>query len=299
MIRRQSGALLLMVALLLATMAALSFGLNRAAAMDAAAVQGEYQARVAGYLAEAGVATAIWSNQAKGCGSDSIPSTTFGAGTFVAQVKKVGSKDLDIVATGTVGKEEDKAGRAVRTIERGKVKIVNFTKTDTKDLGGAAVDTTIDYYRFTPEPDRSELAFVSGTSHVLLSWPAGEINGDTRVLSATLTLVQKDPSTVSRPVAVHRVTTQWDGNATWRQPRPGQAWSGGDYGATPVATAAVGSAGTVMWDVTSLVDGWVAGRIANYGMLLRLTQPGQAATFHSRDATASRPILRVVTAKAC
>jgi hypothetical protein len=296
MIRRQSGALLLMVALLLATLAALSFGLNRAAAMDAAAVQGEYQARAAAYLAEAAVATAIWSNQAKGCKSEAVGLTPFGAGAFSAEVTKGGSKNLNIVATGMVGDLNDPVRRKV---ERREVNIVDFTKTDTKDLGGAALDTTIDSYRYTAEPDRTDLALVSGTSQALLSWPAGEISRDVRVLSATLILTQNGASAVSRQVAVHRVMTQWDGNATWRQPRPGQAWSGGDYGSTPVAATAVAATGTVTWDVTSLVDGWATRRFPNYGMLLRLANPGQAATFYSRDATSGRPVLRVVTTKPC
>jgi hypothetical protein len=300
MIRRQSGALLLMVALLLATIAALSFGLNRAAGMDAVSVKSEYDARVAGYLAESAVAAARWANQVKGCTSEDIPTTAFGAGTFQATVTKKASRRIDIAATGTVGAD------TVRTVTRNEVNIVDFNKkTTSTDLAGAALDTTIAYGNFRPDSARTDLSLASGTAHALLYWPASEIASDVRVLSATLILTQNGTSAVARPVGVHRVTTQWDTYATWYARRLFTAWADRDFGTSdfstsPVATTAVAGAGTYSWDVTSLVDGWATGRLANYGMLLRLANPGQAATFYSLDAaTRNRPVLRVVTAKAC
>ncbi len=299
MIRRQSGALLLMVALLLATIAALSFGLNRAAGMDAQSVQGDYESRTAGYLAEAAVAAARWTNQVKGCTSDSIAVTPFGTGHFSATVTKADSKRLNIAATAT-------AGGAVRTIDRKGIDIVDFNaKTGTTDLGGAALDTAIDAGSAWPDSSTANLPLASGTAHALLYWPVSEIAADTRVLSATLILAQNGASAVARPVAVHRVMTQWDSSATWFTSRPFVAWTGNSYGgyyaAGAVATTAVAGAATYAWDVTSLVDGWATGRLANYGMLLRLASPGQAVAFYSRDSTTAgrRPILRVVTAKAC
>ncbi|GGX80304.1 DNRLRE domain-containing protein [Massilia dura] len=295
MIRRQSGALLLMVALLLAIIAALSFGLNRAAGMDAVAVKNDYDVRAARYLAEAGVAAARWSNQVKGCTSASILPTAFGTGNFEASVTKSGSKRLNIFATGTAG------NGVVRTVTRNGVDIVDFNaKTSSSDLGAAALDTTIDAGSASPDSAAASLSLASGTAHALLYWPASEIGSDTRVLSATLILTQNGSSAVARPVGVHRVTTQWDANATWFMPRFYAWWTGGNYAATAAATTGVAGAGSYSWDVTSLVDGWVTGRLANYGMLLRLVNPGQAVVFYSHDASESRrPILRVVTAKAC
>ena len=298
MIRQQSGALLLIVALLLATIAALSFGLNRAAGMDALSVTNDYDARAAGYLAEAGIAAARWSNQVKGCTSAPVPPTAFGRGTFEAAVTKSGSKRLNIAATGTVG---TLGNGTVRTVARPNVDIVDFNaKTDTKDLGGAALDTTIGALALLPLSSGTDLSLASGLSHALLYWPAGEIASDVRVLSATLTLKQNGSSTVARQVGVYRMMTQWDASATWLQSRFLVGWTGNDYGTLPVATTTVTDADSYAIDVTSLVDGWATGRLANYGMLLRLVNPGQAATFYSLDAAArNRPVLRVVTAKAC
>jgi hypothetical protein len=300
MIRKQSGALLLMVALLLATIAALSFGLNHAAGMDALAVQHQYDMRAAGYLAEAGVAAARWRNQVKGCTGVSMEPTTFGTGTFEAMVTKVGSKRLNVTATGTVG------DGTLRKITRNNIDIADFNaKTTTRDLAGAALDTTIVYGSVWPDSARTDLSLASGVAHALLYWPAGEITSDLRVLSATLILTQNGTGAATRTVGVHRVTTQWDTYATWYAARPFTGWaggdfSGGDFGASAVATTAVTGAGTYSWDVTSLVDGWATKRLANYGMLLRLVNPGQSATFYSLDAAVkNRPVLRVVTAKAC
>lgn len=291
---RQSGALLLMVALLLATMAALSFGVNRAAGMDAIAVDGDYDSRAAGYHAEAAVAAAKWAGQAAGCTATGIPWTAFGPGAIRAVATKAPSQRLDIVAFGRVGTDIE------RKIARNDVDIVDFTKTETRDLTAAALDTTIDASRLMPDGANDTLSLVSDRAYALLYWPVSEISADMRVVAATLTLTQDGSSAVSRPVDVHRMTTRWDSNATWRIARPGVAWTGGDFGSTAAAATTVAGASKYSWNVTSLVDGWVAGRLANYGMLLRLADPGQSANFHSLDAgAAQRPLLRVVTAKAC
>jgi hypothetical protein len=215
MIRKQSGALLLMVALLLATIAALSFGLNHAAGMDALAVQHQYDMRAAGYLAEAGVAAARWRNQVKGCTGVSMEPTTFGTGTFEAMVTKAGSKRLNVTATGTVG------DGTLRKITRNNIDIADFNaKTTTRDLAGAALDTTIVYGSVWPDSARTDLSLASGVAHALLYWPAGEITSDLRVLSATLILTQNGTGAATRTVGVHRVTTQWDTYATWYAARP-------------------------------------------------------------------------------
>ena len=65
--RRQDGALLLMVSLLLATLAALAFGINRAGSVELRSINDDYEGRAAAYLAEAGVAAARWSGQVGAC----------------------------------------------------------------------------------------------------------------------------------------------------------------------------------------------------------------------------------------
>lgn len=293
--RRESGALLLTVSLLLAMMAALAFGLNRAGGMDVNAVATDYDQRNAAYLAEAAVAAAKWTNQVNKCGKASIPAFSFGGGTTAATVTQGGSKRINVVASATTA-----AGTAA-TLTRKEVDIVNFASLETKDLGGAVQDTTVDRTVLLPMNISSDLSLVSGQSNVLMSWATTDIPADAEVMAASLILTQNGSGASARTVSVHRITTQWDPTATWLGPRLLVSWSGGDYSPVTIATADVGAqATTTTWNVTSLVDGWASKRLANYGMLLRLPNPGQSATFYSMENVVSlRPVLRVTFAKPC
>ncbi len=67
---------------------------------------------------------------------------------------------------------------------------------------------------------------------------------------------------------------------------------GTEQGDIPFARASVGandSGRSISWDVTTLVQGWLAGRYVNAG-LLATTAKGQqgTATFHSREAASGR-----------
>lgn len=289
----EAGGLVLTVLLLLAVMAALAFGLNRAAGMDAQSVSAEYDRRNATYLAKAGIAAAKWMNQITMCSSSGVSNLAFAGGTITGTIAKPGSKTVSIMGSATT------ASGATASLSLTNFHVIDFSKTETKDMGGA-VDTYIDPSQPAMSGDTS-LALASGQSNVLLFWSMGAIPGDADVLSAQLILNQNGGSATSRTVAVHRVTTDWDGSATWTRAKAGVAWNGGDY-ATPVLAALdVKSGGVYTWDVTGLVDGWYSGRLANYGMLLRLPNAGQTATFFSREASTSgvRPILRVTFAKPC
>jgi len=294
MMDRQSGAVLLVVSILLAMTAALAFMLGREGAAATQSVDAQYDAVAARYLAEAALARARWTNQSGNCGKTGFDNVAFNGGILEAGVKDAGSKNLDIVAEGHT------AGGANFVIRRNAVVLHKLSKTSPADLA-ANVDTHI--VAATPTTaygSETTLALDSGASNALLSWQTGGLGADALVLSATLTLKQTVTSSVPRPVSVHRVLRAWNANATWRR-AGGAAWNtpGGDYSAA-VATATAGTATDVSWDVTALVAGWYNGTIPNNGMLLRLTSPGQSATFHSMQADpARRPILHVTYAKPC
>ncbi|TWI69756.1 hypothetical protein IP91_00829 [Pseudoduganella lurida] len=301
--RPQSGAILLVVALLLATMAALAFSMNRATGADALSVQDEYEARAAGYLADAAVANARWASQVGGCTSASIPLTALGTGTFSAAVVKAPSKRLNITATGTVN------GDTIRTRSVNESNVFDFSKTETKDLGGNVIDTWIDngagtvlqsYWQSKIYADSTDIALMSDRYYGLLYWATTDVKNDAQVLSANLILTQNGTGAVTRQVAVQRMMTPWDQKASWTSPTDKTYWTGTDWGNLAFDTVGVGSGSTYTWDVTGLVEGWHKGRLANYGMLLRLVTPNQSVSFYSRDAAAkNRPILRVTSAKAC
>lgn len=296
--RRQHGAVLLMVAIVLATVAALAVGVNRLASAGARTAQGDYEHRAAVYLADAGVAAARWTNQVAGCTSKTIGSTALGAGTFEALVPKVNGtvKKIDIVASGAVN------GVTLSTLERKQVVLHALTRMETVRPTKDARDITID----SSDDDESEdgedwLMLQFGSAHALLYWPTNDIKKDALVLSATLTLMPFNSNGTGATVVVQRLTTRWDDEATWRRPREDDPrWDGGNYVSRPSATAAVAGTTPTQWDVTELVHGWHSGQFPNHGMLLRLANPGPSVRFHSLDASSSRrPVLQVLSAREC
>ena len=308
--RREKGVLLLTVVLLLALMAALAVSLNSTAGMETQSVSTDYDRRSAAYLAEGAVAAAKWTNEVTKCGATVNVSTTTlpGGGTFGATVAKAPSKKINVSATGI-----SPGGFAV-TLARNEVEVIDVANSETKDLGGSPRDTYIVQGQVMPVILSNSLTLTSGQAHALLYWPMNDIPKDAQVLSARLALVQNGSSSTARTINLHRVATQWEASATWKMWRSGliggNYWNsattllgsdgGGDYSAPVLASTKVGGAGTYTWDVTGLVDGWTSGRLQNYGMLLRLQDAGQSASFYSLEASSNqRPTLRVTFSKQC
>lgn len=302
--QRQDGAVLLVVSLALATIAALAVGMNRAAGAQAGSVRIDYERRAAGYLAEAGVAAAKWSNQVGGCTSASVAATPLGAGSFAATVPRQNGrvKTIKITGTGTVN------GDTVRSLPPAKPKpfdLFDLSKQEPPELLKGSRDITIDILRSDDDDDDDDdapLRLVHGSAHALLQFSTDKIKKEWRVLSATLTLTPDRSNGVGGPVAVHRLTTAWDDEASWSRPtEDAPRWNGGNYVAVPAATANVAGTLATDWNVKGLVDEWISGA-PNHGMLLRLTAPTSAATvrFYRLEAsTARRPTLRVLVAKPC
>jgi hypothetical protein len=293
--QREAGVLLLAVALLLATMAALAFGMNRAAGMDAQAVGADYERRKLAYLAEGAVAAAKWFNQAR-CGPQNLEVLSLAGATLSAAVVKSSPKTINISATATTATD------ASATLARTGVAVFDLANPENKDLGGAFLDTYIDPSKGTVNTD-DYLVLKSGQSNALLSWDTKDVPADATVLSAKLTLTQSSSASTQRTVTVHQVTTDWDANATWYRARGLMTFwntAGGDYNATPAASAVVPTSGSANWDLTDLVSAWYKDKPSNKGMLLRLPDPGQQAIFNSREAAGQqRPILNVTFSKSC
>lgn len=291
--RRESGALLLTVALLLAIIAALALGLQQAAGMDTRSVASDYERRNAAYLAQAAVAAAKWSRQLNKCNNGGISPFSFGGATLSVTVK--GDKTADITGSATFP-----ATGTTATLERDRVVLIDLSSSEEKRLD-VDKDTYLDSVNpATPQNNGASLVATSNQSNVLLKFKEKDVTPNAEIISAILYLTQSGGSATSRTVDVHRVTTQWDDNATWSRARPDTAWNGGDYAPSPIASAQLSGAGTYQWDVTSLMDAWVGGRAANNGMLLRMPSLGQSATFLSRDPYSSQsPYMRVKFMKPC
>ncbi|MFL5928845.1 MAG: DNRLRE domain-containing protein [Gaiellaceae bacterium] len=129
------------------------------------------------------------------------------------------------------------------------------------------------------------------TSRTLLVWDLSSIvPANATVQSATLGLYLQGESTTSPlSVGVHHATAPWTVSATWNEADTGIAWGtpGGDFVASPDATATVGGATgvTATWDLKSLVQGWADGSVANDGMILE----GSGGTNVLHFATTSAP----------
>jgi len=292
--RRQDGALLLMVALLLATLAALAFGINRAGSVELRSINDDYEGRAAAYLADAGVAAARWSGQVGACVTRPVGPIALGAGTVTVDIKK--EDIIDVTATATVN-------GAMRTVTRNGLQLYDLRQTERVDMSEDTIDTTIVLTSAgsqDPQEKQQTLRLVSGQSHILMNWDKDEIDDDVLVVSATLNLVPTTISGVVRQVAAHRVTTQWDRGATWTKARPGSNWNGGAYTDAVLASAGVGSV-AVNWDLTGLFNGWASKRLPINGVLLRLVEDGKNVSFYSRETPFAnlRPMLQIVRAKEC
>lgn len=292
--RRQHGAVLLMVSIVLATVAALAVGVNRLASGETLSTHADYQGRAATYLADAGVAAARWKNQVAGCTREKVDPIALGAGTFSAKVTAAG-KQIDIEAEGAL------KGGVTRTLQRKKVTLHDLRTAETIKLTKDPRNVTIDVLRGEWDDDDERLWLGFDGAHTLLYWAMNDIKKDALILSATLTLTPYGANGSGGAVSVHRLTTRWDDEATWNRPREeAPRWNGGDYLDPPVATATVAGSASTDWDVTDLVNGWFTGQLPNHGMLLRLANPAPTVHFHSLEASSSRhPVLQVLSAREC
>jgi YD repeat-containing protein len=104
--------------------------------------------------------------------------------------------------------------------------------------------------------------------------PEAVLGNNVQVRSASLQMYDYNNSTANAaPVGLYQVTQAWDGSATWNNAKSGQAWgtAGGSF-ATPAAAtnnSVGGSTGWYYWYPTQLVQNWINGTAADYGMLLK------------------------------
>lgn len=112
--------------------------------------------------------------------------------------------------------------------------------------------------------------------------------------SATLSLYYYSwfgPSDESETISLHKATSSWDeGTITWAlQP----SFDAGATTSTVVGNS--GAYGWYSWSITSLVNGWKAGSITNYGLVLKDSNEttNTAKVFYSSDNASLQPKLVV------
>ncbi|HEU6446659.1 MAG TPA: DNRLRE domain-containing protein [Gaiellaceae bacterium] len=126
---------------------------------------------------------------------------------------------------------------------------------------------------------------------------------DAIVLNAQLSMhVNSKTTSNTAPLTVHRVTNQWFSDATWnkRDGLFGINWTtpGGDFEAASAGKvdSAGGSLGWLRWYPTNLVQDWLDGSAADYGLLVKQQDENvnNVLRFGTRyDAGANYPELRV------
>lgn len=130
----------------------------------------------------------------------------------------------------------------------------------------------------------------------LLWFDLGEIPSNAPIVRATLTMqaTQIDGKLNILIYQVNRAWVEGSGNGTmgtanWSLCQSGVAWAsaGGDYKASSAATLTTGATGPHTWDVTSLVQSWVAGSSPNYGVMVASPDGGgnRTVTYDSREGT--------------
>ncbi|HEU5179493.1 MAG TPA: DNRLRE domain-containing protein [Candidatus Polarisedimenticolia bacterium] len=143
----------------------------------------------------------------------------------------------------------------------------------------------------------------NGQSRLLLRFDLSGIPSGATIQSAVLELFyQSTRVSTSEPLRLHRVTRSWtEMGATWRTYDTINNWTsqGGDFDAAIVASATLDGTVNVWksWTVTSLVQSWTQGTLANYGMLLEspsLSGNNERRFVSSESTTASqRPKLTI------
>jgi RHS repeat-associated protein len=184
-----------------------------------------------------------------------------------------------------------------------------------------------------PDPERGQAALIasaypmgcSNTSHdpeldvsiahgrrALLRWDLRDIPADSRVRSARLMLYRKYHiiGSPTRPATftLRAISREWRESETedchgdgvnWQRAYAGVTWTtpGADAGPVLKTVDVPGETppGWQEWDISALVQEWIAGRRANHGAVVEATS-SSGGTFHSDDSptAALRPKLEIV-----
>jgi hypothetical protein len=313
---REAGALLLTVCLMLAILAALAFNLSRSAGMGAHSVSSDYERRSAAYLAQSGVAVAKWNSQLA-CGSNGNLTFALNGGSvntvFAKGAKPPPGSPAGLPPGMAVSANATSAGGASAAAGGANLNVVDLSPSlsnqpfEQKTLGGIT-DTVIGpLILVAPGPATNTTLTLNsnpvGSSTALLQFPMKDVPAYAQVINATLSLTQTSGKGMSATVNLYRMTTLWKNDATAAYPTLGANWTGNDWSSVLAAWASAG-APVLTFNVTSLADGWVSGLVPDDGMMLRLKDPNQTATFYSNEAGAgvpnsSKPTLTVSFAKPC
>lgn len=179
-----------------------------------------------------------------------------------------------------------------------------------QDVGGYSgmTDTYIESWQpDTPHGNENQLTLSNNTSGAtaLLRFDLSDVPTGIVLKGARLNVYasQQYGTSVNMDTALHALLRPWnESEATWNSPYAGQSWgmAGARLANTDYrdrVTTQQELVGANMWytyNVTELVRQWLAGELANYGVLLRAL-PGQSSTYRlsSSESSSNRPELLI------
>jgi hypothetical protein len=292
------GFVLLPVLAFILVIAVIAYGATRSGPAAVAGVSSAADRISARYAAEAGMSHANWAAEQSNCGNyTNITNAAFGSAKYDATYSARSGSPVMLTATSTL------PGGAACTLTR-TIHVYQLPVSMENQPGAQNADTFI----------RQSSGAGQGTNHKIEAWKkAGDeartllqvdlssLPAGAHVVSAVL---QIEAETVhlsgpSAQLAAHRITRAWsETNATWSNYDVvlvlGQPWTtaGGDF--DPVAAASVSlpdeTKGWKSFDLTVLVQQWLAGTYPNYGVLLKANSSvDDFKLFSSDDVAANRP----------
>ncbi|MDN4056818.1 DNRLRE domain-containing protein [Massilia sp. YIM B02769] len=301
--KTQRGVLLLPVALTLAVVAALAYTMTREGGMNVSAVDAQYDIEVARYLAASGMQVAKWRGSVDDCDDDEAGYGTLrlpgGSVTVSSAKENKGILTVSLTAT-TERKSVMALTRAMQMIDLDNPKAATI-------IGPGDADTTIVKGGSASLANADTLTATEGSAHPLLLFKLTPELDRASIIQADLKLTKKsgNNSQPGRLLSAHRITREWNKNATWTSPRgDATVWTtaGGDYVETPAASVVIdpGSGaynGVYTLRIDTLAQAWANSPPANYGLLLKPTALSNVP-FISFDGS-SKPELSLRYYKRC
>ncbi|MEW6021848.1 MAG: DNRLRE domain-containing protein [Pseudomonadota bacterium] len=275
--KTQRGVLLLPVALTLAVVAALAYTMTREGGMNVSAVDAQYDIEVARYLAASGMQVAKWRGSVDDCDDDEAGYGTLrlpgGSVTVSSAKENKGILTVSLTAT-TERKSVMALTRAMQMIDLDNPKAATI-------IGPGDADTTIVKGGSASLANADTLTATEGSAHPLVLFKLTPELDRASIIQADLKLTKKsgNASQPGRLLSAHRITREWNKNATWTSPHgDATAWTtaGGDYVETPAASVVIdpGSGaynGVYTLRIDTLAQAWANSPPANYGLLLKPT----------------------------
>jgi hypothetical protein len=290
-VKHQRGLVLLPVTLVLAIVGTLAYAMTRDGAMNASAVDTQYEIDQARYLAEAGVNLIRWRNEQSKCGNGAGftgPVSAVEGGILTASGITYKKSNLGMTVTATT------ARGTVNTIvisEKQGVPVYDFSqKTEISISAQNGSDTFI---RKSPSAVPANLPYLEtteGNAHGLIKFDLSSVPPTALIGEATLRLyLGTVQSTQPGTLDIHRLLRAWPLMMNWTS---GWTDAGGDF--TPQASATIANVLAPALTYTARIDGLVqvltSQPAINFGLLLKPTGL-ITARFNSFEAATNQPQL--------